>query len=129
MDTCASFPKYKHSILHRYLSDAHHQPIILDEDAVAKSRDRHHSSSTGSRDIEDMSTSSVSSPAHETHHDTQEVIRACGLGADLGLHRMSMETVRPPVQQCQGGSALDWVVMGGKKILGKGRRWPLVDRL
>lgn len=25
MDTCASFPKYKHSILHRYLSDAHHQ--------------------------------------------------------------------------------------------------------
>ncbi|KAK7507518.1 hypothetical protein BaRGS_00001453, partial [Batillaria attramentaria] len=68
-ETCASFHKYKHSILHRYLSDAHQQALILDEDSVAKSRDRHHSSSTGSRDFEELSTSSVSSPAHETHHD------------------------------------------------------------
>ncbi|XP_076452562.1 uncharacterized protein LOC143288149 [Babylonia areolata] len=69
-DSCASFPKYKHSILHRYLSDSHQQALILDEDSVAKSRDRHHSSSTGSRDFEELSTSSVSSPAHESvHHD------------------------------------------------------------
>ena len=46
------------------------QALILDEDSVAKSRDRHHSSSTGSRDFEELSTSSVSSPAHESvHHD------------------------------------------------------------
>lgn len=68
-ETCASFHKYKHSILHRYLSDAHQQALILDEDSVSKSRDRHHSSSTGSRDFEELSTSSVSSPAHDTHHN------------------------------------------------------------
>ncbi|KAL8587684.1 hypothetical protein ACOMHN_020902 [Nucella lapillus] len=69
-EACVSFPKYKHSILHRYLSDAHQQALILDEDSVAKSRDRHHSSSTGSRDFEELSSSSVSSPAHESvHHD------------------------------------------------------------
>ncbi|XP_076459059.1 uncharacterized protein LOC143292545 isoform X2 [Babylonia areolata] len=72
-EACVSFPKYKHSILHRYLSDAHQQALILDEDSVAKSRDRHHSSSTGSRDFEELSTSSVSSPAHESvHHDHLE---------------------------------------------------------
>ncbi|XP_059159759.1 mucin-5AC-like [Physella acuta] len=64
--------KYKHSILQRYLQDAAQQAMLTEEEVTSRSRHRYLSSSTGSHEFEYLSTSSVSSPSHETHHDTFE---------------------------------------------------------
>ncbi|CAL1526953.1 unnamed protein product, partial [Lymnaea stagnalis] len=59
------------STFQRYLQDASQQTMIpVDDMMTSRSRDRHLSSSTGSHDFEYLSTSSVSSPSHEAHHDS-----------------------------------------------------------
>lgn len=72
-DSHGGYPKYKHSILQRYLQDASQQTMVpVDVMMTSRSRDRHLSSSTGSHDFEYLSTSSVSSPSHEAHHDSMD---------------------------------------------------------
>ncbi|XP_064598349.1 homeobox protein Mohawk-like isoform X2 [Liolophura sinensis] len=61
--------KYKHTILQRYLNDSyHHSNIHIDPEPVMSGRYRRQSGSLGSRDYEEMSTSSGSTPLTEGNH-------------------------------------------------------------
>ncbi|XP_046377720.2 homeobox protein Mohawk-like [Haliotis rufescens] len=61
--------KYKNTILQRYLNDHYSQPVTLEEGDLPRTRDRRQSGSMGSRDYEEMSTSSASSPFNDNHHN------------------------------------------------------------
>ncbi|KAK6165263.1 hypothetical protein SNE40_022220 [Patella caerulea] len=61
--------KYKQTILQRYLSDAYQRTVDVDEGILTNKRDRRQSGSLGSRDYEEMSTSSASSRINYRVHD------------------------------------------------------------
>ncbi|XP_067685862.1 homeobox protein Mohawk-like isoform X1 [Haliotis asinina] len=61
--------KYKNTILQRYLNDHYNHPVSLEDGDLPRTRDRRQSGSMGSRDYEEMSTSSASSPFNDNHHN------------------------------------------------------------
>lgn len=72
MEDIGSRMKYKQTILQRYLTDSYRnvdasQPVSFDDDSFTKPRMRRQSGSLGSRDYEELSTSSGAS-VNEYHH-------------------------------------------------------------
>ncbi|KAL5005705.1 hypothetical protein ScPMuIL_016863 [Solemya velum] len=97
--------KYKQTILQRYLTDSYRnvdasQPVSFDDESFTKPRMRRQSGSLGSRDYEELSTSSGAS-VNEYHHgvfddNTRGPVtdNARGPGTDVKRRRVSERTRR-----------------------------------